>query len=57
MEPIKVLALILCVLAIAYTALWLWFDQRREKKIKEFKQRVTNFKLSNHETKSKTKSN
>ena len=41
----KVIALIIIILLIAWTSLYLYFEWRMDKKRKEFEERVNNFKI------------
>ena len=41
----KTIALIIIILLIAWTSLYLYFEWRSDKKQKEFKERVNNFKI------------
>lgn len=41
----KVIALILIILLVAWTSLYLYFEWRMDKKYKEFEERVNNFKI------------
>tara|TARA_R100000655_G_C2940888_1_gene185637 strand:- start:49 stop:222 length:174 start_codon:yes stop_codon:yes gene_type:complete len=57
MELLKAIKIIILILIIGYTLLSLWLHVRQERKQKEFKERVTNFKISNYENESKRESN
>ena len=41
----KIIALIIIILLIGWTALYLYLEWRSEKKQKEFEERVNNFKI------------
>ena len=43
------ITLILCILGIAYTSLYLYFDYRVQVRQKEFEKRVDNFKKNQDE--------
>ena len=45
------ITLILCILGIAYTSLYLYFDYRVQVRQKEFEKRVDNFKKNQDEQK------
>ena len=41
----KVIALIVIILLVAWTSLYLYFEWRMDKKYKEFQKRIDNFKI------------
>jgi|VirMetMinimDraft_7_1064189.scaffolds.fasta_scaffold12799_3 hypothetical protein len=42
MEMIEAFSLVALIMAIGYTSIWLYFQQRQDRNYKEFKKRVNN---------------